>query len=174
MVSTMNSRAMARSRIAALLNRRASAAHNSAGFTLVELMISLVLLAILLGMGVPSFQTLIAEQRLRAVSSDLRIALNTARSEAVKRNRDVVLSPSGSGWAGGWSIASPEAGDPDLLDHPEAGGVNITGPANVSFSPLGRASIADFEIAIAADTSTGLCLHMEIDGRATATKGTCP
>ena len=61
------------------------------GFTLVELMIVLVMVAALLGIGVPLFETFILDQRMRATSSDLRVALSTARSEAVKRNRLVEL-----------------------------------------------------------------------------------
>ncbi len=65
--------------------------HLQQGFSLVELMIGVVLVVVLLGIGVPSFRSFILEQRLRATSSDLRVALMTARSEAVKRNREVEL-----------------------------------------------------------------------------------
>ena len=89
----------------------------SGGFTLIELMISVLLVAVLLGIGVPSFRSLIVDQRMRAVSTDLRIALNTTRSEAVKRNRSVILEPSAAGWGGGWSIANPDPNDPVILNH---------------------------------------------------------
>jgi type IV fimbrial biogenesis protein FimT len=146
----------------------------SAGFTLIELMISVLLVAVLLGIGVPSFRTLIDNQRLRAVSSDLRIALNTTRSEAVKRNRSVVLSPSDTGWGGGWSIANPDPNDPMILNHQQAAGIAITGPGSVTFSPMGRSTAAEFEIVVNAASNAELCLQMELDGRATAIKGECP
>ena len=174
MVSRHNVCSWERTRPARPWRGRASVRGTAHGFTLVELMISLLLLAVLLGTGVPSFRSMMAEQRLRAISSDLRIALNTARSEAVKRNRNVVLSPSGSGWSGGWSIASPEPGDPAILNHPEATGVDITGPGTVAFNPMGRSTTADFDIGVSAVSGAELCLHMEIDGRATAAKGVCP
>lgn len=147
---------------------------SSSGFTLIELMISVLLVAVLLGIGVPSFRTLIVDQRLRAVSSDLRIALNTTRSEAVKRNRSVVLSPSDTGWGGGWSIANPDPNDPVILNHQQADGITITGPGDVTFSPMGRSTAAAFEIAVNSDSSGEMCLQMELDGRATAMKGECP
>lgn len=146
----------------------------SGGFTLIELMISVLLVAVLLGIGVPSFRTLIDNQRLRAVSSDLRIALNTTRSEAVKRNRSVVLSPSGGGWGGGWSIANPDPNDPMILNHVQAEGISITGPGSVTFTPMGRSTAAEFEIVVNAASNAELCLQMELDGRATAIKGECP
>ena len=150
---------------------------SNGGFTLVELMISVLLVAVLLGIGVPSFRTLIDNQRLRAVSADLRIALNIARSEAVKRNRSVVLSPSDAGWSGGWSIANPaDPNAPAILNHLQANGITIskTVPGSVTFSPLGRSTGAEFDIAVNASSSAELCLQMELDGRATAIPGGCP
>lgn len=151
--------------------------NSSSGFTLIELMISVLVVAVLLGIGVPSFRTLIDNQRLRAVSADLRIALNMARSEAVKRNRSVVLSPSDTGWSSGWSIANPaDPNSPAILNHLQAGGITIskTVPGSVTFNPLGRSTAAEFDIAVNASNSAELCLQMELDGRATATKGACP
>lgn len=144
------------------------------GFTLIELMISLLLLAVLLGIGVPSFRTMIADQQLRAVSTDLRIALTTTRSEAVKRNRSLVLNPSADGWGAGWSIASPDPNDPLILNHLRPEGVTITGPGSVTFNPLGRSTVAEFAIAVDAVSSAAMCLQMQLDGRAVAIKGVCP
>ncbi|MBP6682699.1 MAG: GspH/FimT family pseudopilin, partial [Halioglobus sp.] len=75
----------------------ASARKFEGGFSLIELMIGVLMVAILMGIGVPSFRTMIEEQRLRAATTDLRLALNLARSEAVKRNRNVVLTPASPG-----------------------------------------------------------------------------
>ena len=155
------------------------------GFTLIELMISLLLLAVLLGIGVPSFRTMIADQQLRAVSTDLRIALTpvtpilrishtTTRSESLKRNRSLVLNPSADGWGAGWSIASPDPNDPLILNHLRPEGVTITGPGSVTFNPLGRSTVAEFAIAVDAVSSAAMCLQMQLDGRAVAIKGVCP
>lgn len=64
------------------------------GFTLIELMVVLVLLAITLSLGVPSFQKLLHDNRLRAESSRFLGAINMARSEAVMRNVPVSICPS--------------------------------------------------------------------------------
>ena len=96
------------------VSRAGASARNNPqrGFTLVELMIGLVLVAILMGIGLPLFRSFILEQRLRATSSDLRVALTMARSEAVKRNRFIALVPDADGWGAGWTIPGLD-GDPE-------------------------------------------------------------
>jgi len=70
---------------------------NDAGFTLIELMIVLVIVAIFLMIAAPSFYTTIKGNRLRTEADRLVTSLNLARSEAVKRNIDVVLCASSDG-----------------------------------------------------------------------------
>lgn len=147
------------------------------GFTLIELMIGLVLVAVLLGIAVPTFRSFILGQRLRATSTDLQIALITARSEAVKRNRAVTLNPSDDGWGAGWTIPSPNSGEPDILNHVQTGDATITGPDEVAFTPNGRVATTDveFEIDVGPDTSGDMsCLTLGLDGRASSVKGACP
>jgi type IV fimbrial biogenesis protein FimT len=147
------------------------------GFTLIELMIGLVLVAVLLGIGVPSFRSFILDQRLRATSTDLSIALITARSEAVKRNRTVTLEPAdgaGGDWGIGWTIPSPNGGEPDILNHVQAGDISITGPDDVEFSPSGRSELAAFQIDVGVETNNVLrCLRLGLDGRTTHEEGGC-
>lgn len=71
----------------------------SAGFTLVELIVTLVLAALVLTLGVPSFQEMIRDNRLVATVNELIGALNLARSEAIKRGVRVTLCKSADGAA---------------------------------------------------------------------------
>jgi type IV fimbrial biogenesis protein FimT len=76
------------------------------GFTLMELMVTITIAAILAGLAVPSFRELIANNRLKSHTSALHTTLLQARSEAIKRNGRVVLCKSADGatctTAGGW------------------------------------------------------------------------
>ena len=68
---------------------RAAAAR---GFTLIELMVTITLLGILISLSLPSFTTWIRNSQVRTVSEALQTGLRTAQAEAVRRNRQVVMS----------------------------------------------------------------------------------
>ncbi|WP_444892734.1 GspH/FimT family pseudopilin [Microbulbifer sp. TRSA001] len=62
---------------------------NIIGATLIELMATITILAIVLVIGLPSFNSLLESNRLSAVTNDLNSTLQYARSEAVRRGGDV-------------------------------------------------------------------------------------
>lgn len=89
-----------------------------AGFSLVELMVTLTIAAILLGTAVPGFQSLIHNQRLSAAVNAFVGALHLTRSEAIRRGIRVDLAPAdGIDWAQGWVVFVDEDGD----QHADAG-----------------------------------------------------
>lgn len=67
----------------------------AAGFTLLELMVTLAVAAILLGIAVPSFSDMIRNNRLTGAANDLLHSTQLARSEAVKRQLPVVVCATG-------------------------------------------------------------------------------
>ena len=68
----------------------------SRGFTIIELMITLVVAAILLAIAIPSFNYLTVSSKLTTTANGLVNALGIARSEAIKRNANVVVGVDGS------------------------------------------------------------------------------
>ena len=77
------------------------------GFSLIELMVALVIAIILIMVGVPTFNSLIRDYRLRITSEDLYNTLNYARTEAVKRNAIIYVSfNTGDTWCYGVNTGS--------------------------------------------------------------------
>jgi type IV fimbrial biogenesis protein FimT len=82
------------------------------GYTLLELVVTITIAGILMGVAVPSFTSIIDSNRLTTYANDLVTALNYARSEAIKRNLRVSLCKSTNGvscttinnWSQGWII----------------------------------------------------------------------
>jgi type IV fimbrial biogenesis protein FimT len=82
------------------------------GFTLIELMVTLMVLAILIGIAVPSYRDASLSSRLTAYANDLVASTQLARSEAIKRNSPVRLCASEDGatcavdvdWNVGWIV----------------------------------------------------------------------
>jgi len=72
------------------------------GFTLIELMITLVIGVILLAVGIPSFKSIIDSTRLTTSANSLVMAMVLARSEAVKTGRDVTISATEGGEEDAW------------------------------------------------------------------------
>lgn len=75
------------------------------GFTLIELMLTLLILGVLVALAAPMMDSTLKTQSVRGLQKDLHNALVYARSEAVTRNRviSVCASSNGTSCAGSWS-----------------------------------------------------------------------
>jgi type IV fimbrial biogenesis protein FimT len=64
---------------------------SQSGFTLFELMITIGLAALILGIGIPNLRQFIWNNRLTAAANDFVIAVNVARAEAIKLRRQTIM-----------------------------------------------------------------------------------
>ncbi|MFC5697934.1 GspH/FimT family pseudopilin [Pseudomonas sp. GCM10022186] len=141
------------------------------GFTLVELMVAIAVLAVLVGLAMPSFQRFTAEQRVKAATSDLAASLNYARSEAIMRKATVTVAPLTGGWEKGWSV---QVGSLNLRSDSQSGVVIPAAPtASLQFDKTGRldADADQFEICDSQGTATKRTLKVSFSGRVSVTKG---
>ena len=73
------------------------ATQRAAGFTLIELMVTVIVLVIVVSMAAPNMSQLISSQRTRNAAADLASALTLTRSEAVNRSATTTMTASGTG-----------------------------------------------------------------------------
>lgn len=146
------------------------------GFTLIELMVGLTVLAIVLVAAVPGFQALVNGNRLAATSNEVIASLQTARMEAIRRNRRVIVCASANANAGadatcadagidGWITFVDNdrdntfgAGDTLLRNSMVDGSVDVSGAPAVVFRSDGLArdvagDLLDGAVRIAIDTT---------------------
>ena len=142
--------------------------HRDAGFTLIEMITVLVVLAICAGIGLPSFTRFLERQRTLSAVSSLTTHMSLARMAAISRNRRAVLCPSGDGvsceagtdWNRGWMLfldddgnRKPDAGDEILRVDLEPTSrhlrvVSTAGRQQLRYLPDGRSAGANLTISI--------------------------
>ncbi len=87
------------------------------GFTLIELMITIAVAAILLAIAVPSFISMLTNNRLNSQTNEMVALFALARSEATKRGTEVrVAARDASDWTKGWSVLADNNQDGDFND----------------------------------------------------------
>lgn len=86
--------------------------HFARGFTAIELMVTVAILAVLTAIAAPSFKPLIERWKVRQVTEELQSTFYVARSEAIKRGGGVTILHNSSAtecttsgdWSCGWIV----------------------------------------------------------------------
>lgn len=105
------------------------------GFTIIELMVTLSVAAIILSVGVPGFQSIVQDNRLTSELNRLEGDLHLARMESIKRNEFVTICKrnaagtdcvNSGGWEQGWLVfedpnrnGEVDAGEEVIRDNPD-------------------------------------------------------
>lgn len=166
------------------------------GFTLLEMMVVIAVLAIVMSIAVPSFQGVARNSRTSSVANELLSALILARSEAVRRGKTVMVcrsdtsavppSCNGTSWTDGWLVfvgTGAGSGDEAVANHIKVGqiksaGIQIDAPADeTGFSANGASTAAGtFTISpacVSGDGNKNRILEISPAGRVSITTGDC-
>jgi type IV fimbrial biogenesis protein FimT len=119
------------------------------GFTLIELMVTIVVAAVLVGLAVPSFREMMIKSHLRGATDDVVNLLNQARGSAVKLQRDVNFSVKASAWCAGAVSAS----SPSTVGNPVPGAT----ACDCTASPV-ACTIGTDEAIVASSTHAGVTI----------------
>lgn len=163
--------------------KRTNSAHR--GFTLIELMVTMSVAVILAAVAVPSFVDFIRNLRSATVANDLVTSLNSARSEAIKRNATVRLCPGASGacaldWNQGWSLRDDANVQLQAWMAPPPGAAiqQANGNATIEFNGTGRlTSAGPVRINARYTGCTGdaqRVIRINAMGRVSVTRTNCP
>lgn len=148
--------------------------HRQRGWTLIEQLMVLAIVAVLATVALPPMGRLLAASRLQAAQMDLIAGLQQARYIAVSRGLPAIFCPSGDGtdclrssrWDGGWLVALDRDGD----NHPDHAAI-FTGPPQPdglhARSSQGRYRVRFHPDGSAAGTNLTITLCLA-DGRADA------
>jgi type IV fimbrial biogenesis protein FimT len=74
------------------------------GFTIIELMTVVAILAVFASLAAPSMADLLASTAVKGAQSDFYATLIRARSEAIKRRANATVAPIGADWTTGWTV----------------------------------------------------------------------
>lgn len=163
-------------------NMNATAPYMQRGLTLIEIMVTLAVVAVTLSIGVPSFQSMASGNRMSSAANSLIGALNVARSEAIKRGArvNVVANSVSTDWTTGWKVQvnSDSADTGTIKKFDPITGMQVTGSsAQYQFLPTGFLALAAAEEIKVCDSSmtgeTGRKITISISGRFSVSNTTC-
>ncbi|PXX89401.1 pilus assembly protein [Marinobacter vulgaris] len=152
------------------------------GFTLIELMVVVAVLAIVATVAVPSFRQVIENNRLATESNRLFSAMSFARSEAVRVGDDVSLSARTGGFDAGWCVhLGADCSGTDILRQFDAGNqLDYTASAStLTFNARGEMTNAAFQVSLepvgceTGETDKMRTVTVSLSGRASIQAGDC-
>lgn len=147
---------------------QAAAPRCERGFTLIEMMIALTIAAIITAFATPSLMAMMATQRVKTATFNFYAAMVFARSEAIKRNSVVTISPHAGGFTNGYDLT---VGGSTLRTQIGNPGVAISAPSGVAlaFDGYGRLTTpARYQLELTsgqAGTTSKRCLVISNSGR---------
>jgi type IV fimbrial biogenesis protein FimT len=154
-------------------------AFRASGFTLIEMITTISIVAVLSVFAGPSMTASMARHRVQDAASDLCAVLFKARADALMLNNDISVLPIGGNWAAGWKIPDPVNSGKYLQAHEATRGLDITlsGATTVTYRFNGRMRDGvgiKFNVqSSVAGISTAKCIAVDPSGRPYTQDGVC-
>lgn len=143
---------------------------------MIELMVTVSVLAVMAALAAPSFKQLLAAQRMRSLAYSMVADLVLARSEAIKRGEKITMTPLSTSWDKGWLITAAPTDEVLGRQNDVGSGVQFTAaPTSLTFDRNGRAvSAAVIRFGISDGGTRYRCISLDPSGRPKNTASGCP
>ena len=166
------------------------------GFTLVELLVTLLVATLLLTLGVPAMRDFVLDGRIVAATNNFVTSVNLARATAIKQQRNAQICVSttwnnspptctgGTNWTDGWVVWVDQDADTVLdanevlrISENQTSGTALIGAASTLFQydPTGFVNAGDFvDICDGRTGETGRRVTVAATGRVNMSRIVCP
>jgi type IV fimbrial biogenesis protein FimT len=141
------------------------------GFTIIELLATVAVAAILVAVAIPSFRDLMTNTRLITTTNNLIASFAYARSEAVRRTQSVRIDANSGSWGNGWTVFDQAGNNIRSFEAP-ADNIAINSGGTTSFSFDGRGLLENLQAAASISLcdgsghlKTGRQIEISITGR---------
>lgn len=165
-------------------------AYRTTGFTLIELMVTVAVLAILTALALPSFQGTLRSNRIATTTNELLASISMARSEAIRSTHGGGVCTSTDGkacdgdWSSGWLVWTDSNGNEELDDtepviryvQPKSRLLVSGSTTLIAFDSRGRSTSGEQEISLQPEGSVTVparCLHISPAGQTRIVKSAC-
>jgi type IV fimbrial biogenesis protein FimT len=146
------------------------------GFTLVEMAVTLVVLAIAVGYAIPAYQGLSADSSIRSTSMDLIAAINEARGQSLSTRSNITFKATDStNWSNGWTVTDGTTSHTWQVGGKDTVSADPTSATSIVFQSNGFISTAAVTFTICDDRTgeKGSVVTLAKNGRVSNGTATC-
>lgn len=154
------------------------------GFTMIELMVTIAILAIIATLAAPSLGQMLRNTKVNTSSGDILSFLQQSRTEAIRLGKTVTVCGTSDGstclavnqtnWSTGLIARYPVSGTATLIQKLAFSNaqLTVTAPATITFNSFGASSAAS-QISVASTNANTAYVCVEVIGRASKSKTGC-